>query len=190
MDDYSSLLIPGMIIGGGKTRYGIIRNRSLTRGEARKIFPTNSIMRRMMLGKTWHFFEEQVSPYKSSFLQHVAGGGDKLDWLEKLKSTEKRERERGRLFYVARNHWKMRFQGFGTKISTFFLFECFFYSKKFYLFPFFFFFLFTKKKKRTHHDYFPCVNVTSESFRIERVVSLSGCQEKSCEEKLRGNIYI
>lgn len=118
---------------------------------------------RMMFAKTWHFFEEQVSPYKSSFLQHVAGGGDKLDWLEKLKSTEKREkgtereREEGSLFYVARNHWKMRFQGFETKISTFFLFECFFYSKKFPIFFLSFsFFFFTKKNKNTPlRDYFP-----------------------------------
>lgn len=45
--------------------------------------------------KTWHFFEEQVSP-TSSFLRHVAGGGDKLDWLEELKSTEKKDGQRER----------------------------------------------------------------------------------------------
>lgn len=73
------------------------------------------------------------------------------------KEQRKREREEGRLFYVARNHWKMRFQGFETKISTFFLFECFFYSKKFPIFFLSFSFLFfhEKNKNTPLRDYFP-----------------------------------
>lgn len=117
-----------------------------------------------MFAKTWHFFEEQVSPYKSSFLQHVAGGGDKLDWLEKLKSTEKREKgtekERERrvdcftsLATIGRWDFKalklrFRLSFFSSVSST---------RRNFLSFSFLFlFFFFTKKNKNTPlRDYFP-----------------------------------
>lgn len=93
---------------------------------SREVFRTDGA-----LARRWRFcerhtptFEEQVSP-TNSFLRHVTEGRDKLDWLEKLKSTRVRD-----YLTLLATVGKMRFQALKLRFRLSFPFECSFYTTR------------------------------------------------------------
>ena len=109
-----------------KTQSSFIRSKVMLKSVSREVFRTDGA-----LARRWRFcerhtptFEEQVSP-TNSFLRHVTEGRDKLDWLEKLKSTRVRD-----YLTLLATVGKMRFQALKLRFRLSFPFECSFYTTR------------------------------------------------------------